>query len=340
MLEQERGVSAATFANRDPRSDAPAPRPPSSCSFSRSAGRASDVVAEPARPVSGPARTIVAFCSIAPQRFIVERVGGELVSVSVMVGPGQSPHTFEPTPRQMADLAAADAYFAIGLPFESRILDGLRSLSADLMMVDTAAAVPRRRVEEAHGHGGPAESHGHEGAGDPAGGLADPHVWLNPRYAKLMAEAVCAALKELSPGDARVFDANLSSLLRQLDELDAELTEALSPLSGQSIYVFHPAFGYFTDAYGLKQVPVETGGMEPGARGLVRLIERATADGVRVVFVQPQFSSRSARAIAAEIGGVVVPMDPLAGDYLENLRDMACAVRGALSDEPKDVHTK
>ena len=298
------------------------------------AGRARDRETQPTRPASGESRPIVAFCSIAPQRYLVESVGGDLVSVHVLVGPGQSPHTFEPTPRQMADLSGANVYFAIGLPFENRILDGVRALSAGLVVVDTAERVPRRQVEETHAHTEPGVSHGREEPGEPAGGgLTDPHVWLNPRFAGLMAQAVCDALRELAPGRAEVFQQNLSALLRDLDELDAELAETLAPLSGESIYVFHPAFGYFTDEYGLKQIPVEIGGMEPGARELVRLIERATADGVRVIFVQPQFSARSARAIAAEIGGAVVPMDPLSSDYLENLRSMARAVREALSNE-------
>lgn len=294
-------------------------------------GPASDDGTGLARPAARPG-AVVAFCSIAPQRYLIESVGGDLVSVSVLVGPGQSPHTFEPTPRQMSDLAGADVYFAIGLPFEGRILEGLAALNTGLLVTDTAARVPRRRVEEAHGHDGHDDPHGHQEPAEPDGGLPDPHVWLNPRHAELMAGAICDAMKELVPEEAEVFDANLSTLARELDELDAELTAALSPLSGESIYVFHPAFGYFTDAYGLKQVPIETGGMEPGARELVRLVEQATADGVRVIFVQPQFSSRSAKAIAAEIGGVVVPIDPLSGDYLENLRDMARAVREALSD--------
>ncbi|MFH1690228.1 MAG: zinc ABC transporter substrate-binding protein [Candidatus Eisenbacteria bacterium] len=292
------------------------------------AGGARSHEVEPTRLAPGHAAPIVAFCSIAPQRYLVEGVGGDLVSVKVLVGPGQSPHTFEPTPQQMADLAGASVYFAIGLPFEDRILDGVRILNADLVVVDTAHRVPRRQVKEAHRHTETAEEHD-----DSAGGLPDPHVWLNPRFAGLMAQAVCDALERLVPDNAEVFHENLSSLLRDLDELDAELAEALSPLSGESIYVFHPAFGYFTDAYGLRQIPVEIGGMEPGARELVGLIEQATAEGVRVIFVQPQFSSRSAKAIAAEIGGVVVPMDPLSGDYLENLRSIAREVQKALSDE-------
>ena len=245
--------------------------------------------------------------------------------MNVLIGPGQSPHTFEPTPRQMSSLSEASVYFAVGLPFESTVLGSVLDMNAGLLVVDTADGVPRRRVEEAHHH--------HDADRERVEGLPDPHVWLNPRFAALMARSVCDALKELDVAHADEFELNLSALLGDLDELDAEIAAALAPLRGESVFVFHPAFGYFTDAYGLKQVPVETGGMEPGARELVRLIERATVEGVRVVFVQPQFSSRTASAIAAEIDGAVVAIDPLAGDYLENLRRMAGEVRAALEEE-------
>ncbi len=287
-----------------------------------------------------PPAVISAFCSIAPQEFFVERVGGELVSVKVLVGPGQSPHTFEPTPRQMADLAESDVYFAIGLPFEDRLLARVEELGSGIRVVDTSAGIPRRQVEDAHRHDEEDGSGDRAASGDHAssahngerGGLPDPHTWLNPRFAKMQARNICSALKELIPEHGAELEANLSELLHDLDALDAELTDALGPLAGESVYVFHPAFGYFTDAYGLRQVPIELGGMEPSARELAGLMDHAISEGVRVIFVQPQFSTRSARAIAEEIGGVVVPIDPLSADYMDNLRGIAREVAQALRE--------
>ena len=296
---------------------------------------------EPGKTAAPP--VVSAFCSIAPQQFFVERVGGNLVSVGVLVGPGQSPHTFEPTPKQMAGLAESDIYFAIGLPFESKLLGRVKQLGAGIRVVDTSEGIPRRQVEDAHRHDGDERHDARHESGHAAdsansahdgghGGLYDPHTWLNPRFARTQARNICGALKELLPEHREELDANLARLLRDLDALDAELAEALAPLAGESIYVFHPAFGYFTDAYDLRQIPIELGGMEPSARELAGLIERATAEGVRVIFVQPQFSTRSARAIAAEIGGVVVPIDALSGDYMNNLRTIAREVAEALRE--------
>ncbi|MCK4681163.1 zinc ABC transporter substrate-binding protein [bacterium] len=283
---------------------------------------------------AAPRAVISAFCSIPPQEFFIERVGADLVSVKVLVGPGQSPHTFEPTPRQMVGLAESDVYFAIALPFEDRLLGRVEELGSGIRVVDTSAGIPRRQVEDAHHHdeedgSGDRASSAHN---DEHGGLPDPHTWLNPRFAKMQARNIFDALRELVPEHGAELEANLSRLLRDLDALDAELTDTLGPLAGESIYVFHPAFGYFTDAYGLRQVPIELGGMEPSARELAGLMDHAISEGVRVIFVQPQFSTRSARAIAEEIGGAVVPIDPLSADYMDNLRAIAHEVTKALRD--------
>jgi zinc transport system substrate-binding protein len=275
---------------------------------------------------------LTAFCSIPPEQYLIDRIGGNHVTVHVMVGPGQSPHTFEPTPRQMASLADTDVYFAIGLPFEREILDGAQELNPGLLVVDASEGIPRRQIDgERDDQRG--DEHGHQGDAThlESEGLTDPHIWLSPRNAVHMARSICHALAGLSPELKDYFDANLEVLVSDLNKLDEELTKTLKPLAGESIYVFHPAFGYFTDAYGLKQIPVEMGGTEPSARELVSLTDKAKEDGVHVIFVQPQFSRKSAEAIAREIGGAVVPIDPLSSSYLENLRSIAAEIRKALA---------
>jgi len=277
---------------------------------------------------AGAGDIVTVFCSIAPQAFVLERVGGDAVEVHVLVGPGQSPHTFEPTPRQMAELTEARVYFTLGLPFERELAERIADLNPDLVVVDMSAGIERRQIEGGHDH----DDHGPDCDHSQDAGLPDPHVWLDPRNAGLMARAVHYALADLSPERTGALGANVEALLNDLDDLHAELAEALSPLGGGRVYVFHPAFGYFTDAYGLVQVPIELGGTEPSARELAELIERARTDEVRIVFVQPQFSSKSAAAIAAEIGGAVVHIDPLAADYIANLRHIAQEVRKALAE--------
>jgi zinc transport system substrate-binding protein len=284
--------------------------------------------AEPTAPVQ-------AFAGILPVAGFVERIGGARVQVRVLVGSGQSPHTFEPAPHAMADLADAAVYFSADLPFEERLLAKITAVNPALKIVHTRAGVPLRRMTAAEAEADEEHAAGaaHEPEHEPhdhAAGEPDPHFWLAPRNAKVLAAHVAEGLAAADPAHAAEYRDRLRAVQDDLDRLDADLREALAPLKGQAFFVFHPAFGYFGDAYGLRQVAVEIEGKEPGARRLGDLIQEARRLGVRVVFVQPQFSRKSAEAVARAIGGAVVEMDPLARDYAANLRDMAEKIRKAL----------
>jgi len=274
-------------------------------------------------PVGGDGKLNIAV-SIQPQAFLAERVGGQHVAVTALVGEGQSPHAYEPTPKQMARLADAQALLTLGVPFEKQLLPKIRSTFPKLQIIDARAGITLRTLACPH------ERHdGH----DHAQGEKDPHVWLDPRNAKVIAANTAAALKALDPAHAADYDANLAALHADLDALDAKIAAALAPVKGQTLLVYHPAFGYFADAYGLRQEPVEVEGKEPTAKQLAKLIDAAKRDGVKVIFVQQQFSAQSASALAEAIGGAVVPIDPLAADILTNLQAMADKVVAALERE-------
>jgi len=272
-----------------------------------------------------------AFVSIPPQAFFVERVGGSHVAVEVLVPPGQSPHTFEPTPRQMARLAEADVFFSIGVPFEKVFLPFLGDACKNLKIVDTRDGIPLRMMEERpHEEHATGDAHD-EGHHHPAG-TPDPHVWLDPQRAKILAKNISASLASLDPKNDGDYERNLQALLRDLDSADEQLAQNLEKYKGRAFFVFHPAYGYFAERYGLEQIAVEAGGKEPSARDLAALVDRAKRERVRVVFVQPQFSQSTAKTIAREIGGVVLPLDPLAEDYLENLEKMGERVAEAFAE--------
>ena len=275
---------------------------------------ASAVVGSRARPAETAAGPIQVEVSILPQKYFVERVGGTRVNVEVLASKGQDPHTFEPTPKQMAHLSEAQIYFQIGFPFEEALLTKISDTFGNLKVVDTRQGI-KLRTEV--------------GPGEPAG-EPDPHTWLNPRLVKIQARNIETALAQLDPAHAAEYEKNLHAFQADLDRLDAELAAALAPFKGDEFFVFHPAFGYFADAYGLKQVPVEVGGKEPSAKELTALIDHAKKDGVKVIFVEPQFSSKTARAVAEAIGGAVVPLDPLNPDYIHNLENLAAQVQKAM----------
>jgi len=284
---------------------------------------------------------LVAFAGIAPEAYFVEQVGGAHVRVHALVGPGQSPHTFEPSPRQMVALSRAALYFKIGFPFEERLLRKIAGARPDLTVVDASAGIRKRTMDE-HGHHAGADG-SNKGAEQREGGRAeraaehehhggepDPHIWLSPPLIKVQARNIAAALIEADPAHAADYRKNLNAFLKRVDATDARIRKALEPFKGASFYVFHPSFGYFADAYGLRQEAVEVGGKSPTAKQLAQLVRKARSEGVKVIFVQPQFSRKSAEAVADAIDGAVVPIDPLARDVLKNLEVVADSIGKAL----------
>jgi zinc transport system substrate-binding protein len=299
---------------------------------------------QPAPTPPANARLVVTV-AIQPQAYFVEQIAGDHADVQVLVGPGQSPHSYEPTPKQMSHLAESRLYFKLGLPFEEKLLAKVEQTSKHLRIVDTREGIQLRKMEEWEAEGEEARadehgrderthdehSHGEHHEGEHASAL-DPHSWLAPRLAKVQAQTMSREFCRLDPPHAADYERNLKALEAALDAADKRIAELLAPMRGQEFFVFHPAFGYFADAYGLKQVAVETGGKQPGAKQLSQLIERARASNVKLIFVQRQFPTASADAIAEAIGGAVVPIDDLAKDYVANLEDIAkkiAAIGGA-----------
>jgi zinc transport system substrate-binding protein len=263
--------------------------------------------------------------SILPQKSLVERIGGEHVEVSVMVGPGQSPATYEPTPRQMAGLAGADIYYRIGVPFERAWMERIQGANPEMGLLDAREGVRLRQMEPAGGHHHDFDHQEH----DHQEHEADPHIWLSPPLVKILSARLRDRLMALDPDNRGDYEGNYQRFVQELDELDQDIRNRLQGLKRRNFMVFHPSWGYFADAYNLRQIPIESAGKEPGARTLARLIDEAREQGIKVIFVQQQFSRKQAVALADAIGGKVVAIDPLAQDYPQNLRRVAEAVAEA-----------
>lgn len=274
--------------------------------------------------------------SILPQAWLVEQIGGPDVKVDVLVGPGQSPATFDPGPRQIAHLMEADLFVRAGVPFERSLLPKIERMPGAPRMlapvgVQEDAAEPAPGADH-HDHAG----HSHDGHDH--GGI-DPHSWLDPAAFRQTAGQVCEALCELMPGRADAFRERAADLDRRLTALDAAIRTELAPYRGSSFFVFHPAYGHFARAYGLHQIAIELGGHEPGARHLAAVIEQARRTGARAIIVQPQFSADTAGRVADEIGGTVIALDPLAYDYETNLRHLADSLAGLFAARPAATGT-
>lgn len=265
------------------------------------------------------------FVSILPQQYFVEQIGGDQVDVSVMAPPGSDPHAYEPRPRQMVELARAKIYFTVGVSFETVWLDKIASANPDLQIVQMDQGIEKIPMVSDRTHGD--HHHGKDGGGH----FSDPHVWTAPPLVKIMAGNIRTALVEIDPARKKIYEKNFTRFAAEIDTIDEEFKALFSSVqSGTSFMVYHPSWGYFAESYGLKQIPVEIEGKEPKPAQLQALIEEARARKIKVIFVQPQFSTRSAETVAAAIGGEIVIADPLAYDWADNLRQQARQFKSAL----------
>jgi zinc transport system substrate-binding protein len=249
--------------------------------------------------------------SVLPQQYFVERLAGDYFAVNVMVQPGESPENYEPTPQQMRALSSAAAYISIGVPFENVWLDKIASANPNMVMVDSTVGVEKL----------PITGHEHEDE-DHVGEELDPHIWTSPRLVKIQAQNIADALIKLDPAHESEYKENLDSFLKDINQLDTELTDLFEGLNQKKFMIFHPSLGYFANDYGLTQIPIEIGGTEPSAQELAQFIKIAKDENVHIIFVQPEFSKRSAETIAAEINAKVVELFVLSPDWLNNLRSI------------------
>jgi zinc transport system substrate-binding protein len=261
------------------------------------------------------------FVSILPQKYFVERVGGEWVQVSVMVGPGQSPETYEPTPQQIAKLARASLYFRIGFPFEDRWLKSMRAANPALKLISCWEGIPLLPT---------AETIAIDGATKGSKRGADPHIWTSPPLVKIMAARIKKALAATAPAHRHEFERNYQAFIQDLEQLDQYIHHTLTEITRRRFMVFHPAWGYFASTYGLEEIAIEQAGKEPGAKTLALLMEQARRENIQTIFAQKQFSRSNVETVARAIGAEVVTLDPLAEDYISNLRQVTLALAEAL----------
>lgn len=255
--------------------------------------------------------------SILPQAEFVEKVGGDKVQVVVMVPPEASPHTYEPTPSQLKEVSKAKMYAKVGsgVEFELAWMDKIISVNKGMLVIDCSKRMELIEGEhdgEPHEH---KEEHEHHGV--------DPHIWLSPKNAKIMVENIYQGLIQIDPANQEYYARNKEKYLQELDELDNEITQALSGKKNRKIMVYHPAWAYFARDYGLEQIPIEGEGKEPTPQGIANLIKQAKENNITVIFASLQFSTKSAEVVAKEIDGEVVLISPLEKSYLENMRKVA-----------------
>ena len=262
---------------------------------------------------------ISVVCGLPPTAFIASEIGGERVAVSSMLPEGRSPHDYAPRPADIRRAGGAAFFFTTGMNFEK---NAVRALPEQVRVINVASGIRRRHFDDGHGC---CDGHGadHDHSGEEA---LDPHVWLSPANAILIARTICDALISKDPAHAGMYRKNFERFKEKCESIDARSRRLLSAYAGREFLVYHPAFGYFADAYKLRQHPLEINGREMTAVQLANVISKAQKENIKVVFVQPQFNPRIANELARRINGAAVPLDPLAYDLVENFRLMADAI--------------
>jgi zinc transport system substrate-binding protein len=264
--------------------------------------------------------------SIAPQKYFVEKIGKDRVEVTVLVSPGASPATYEPKPRQMAEITRSRVFFTLGVPFERTWVPKIRAANPHLFIVPTDENIQKMPMVS-HFHPEDTDTLQATSEGQ---GIPDPHVWLSPPLVMLQARHIWMALTRVDPDHERAYDENYKSFITELVDLDQAIRNIFEGKEGSQFMVFHPSWGYFAKAYGIRQIPIEMEGKAPKPAQLKDLITYAREKGIRVVFAQPEFSTKNAEAIAREIGGRVALISPLSPDWARNLKQAAEAFREAL----------
>ena len=270
------------------------------------------------------------FVSIGPHLDFSRQIGGDRISAQLLLPPGKSPATYTPTPQQIQALSRAKLFFKVGLPFEKVLLAKIKALPKHPQIIDIQAGItlqpmPIGRHNELldNSH----NNHQHQQTD------LDPHSWLDPRLALKQATTIATALSHIDPAGEGIYSGNLNILKEKLKVLHSNIADSLEPFAGSIIFVYHPAFAYFARAYKLHQMAVELEGKRPKAKELAEFIKHARKKKVRVIFVQPQFDQKSALKIADALNCAVIPLDPLAQDYCDNLNHIAETIRKSLNIE-------
>jgi len=257
--------------------------------------------------------------SILPQQTFLKALGGDKVNISLMVQPGNSPHTYEPKPSQMMAVAKADIYFAIDVEFEHVWLPKFQSLNNKMNIIDIADGIEKMHMLQAH--------HEHEAHGEHKG--EDPHIWTTPNNVEIIAKNICNALIDIDKANADYYKKNLDTFIASVQQTDTQIKEILSTLKqSRTFMVFHPSWGYFAKEYNLTQIAVEVEGKSPKPRELVNLIKEAKEEKVKAIFTQPEFSDSAAKIIANELHIPVVKVSPMDPNWSENLVNIAKTIAG------------
>lgn len=280
-----------------------------------------------ATPAAPDDQKLTVTVSILPQKWFADQIGGDRIRTQAMVGSGDDPHTYEPSPQQMTALADSDLYFTIGVEFEEVWMPRFETSNPAMKVVDSAEGIERIPAEFEHHHGeAETEEHAHGVEED------DPHIWFSPPRMKQMTQNMARAMQAADPQNAEYYRANLENLLKTIDAVDAEVRSKLADAKRDHFMVVHPAWGYVAEEYGLRMLSVEIGGSEPAPETLAQIISLAKQYEINTLVIEKGSNARLAASIAEQAGiADIVEWDPMAYDWSVNMRIIADTLQKALN---------
>lgn len=262
--------------------------------------------------------------SIPPFKYFIEQIAGDDFSVNVMVPAGANPHIYEPFPEQITNLSKSVAYISNGfLGFEMTWLDRFYEINGDMKKLNLGDKIEPLEPEHHH-DGGFTES-------------ADPHYWVSPVCAEIMAVSIRDFLSELNPGRTEVYERNYKKLDSLILSTENTAKAYFSNTPYKAFMIYHPNLGYIARDYGLEEISVEYEGKEPPPSRMKYLIDRARKENIRVIFVQKEYDTKNAKAIADEIGAEIRIIDPLSENWERSVMDIITSLHESLSGEKKQI---
>lgn len=248
--------------------------------------------------------------SIVPEQTFAQAVCGDLAEVVTLIPPGSSPENYEPTPEEMEKFSKSALYFSIGVPTEkANILPNVGDVKVVSLQDEVANVYDDRTFES---------------------GERDPHIWLSPKRAKVMVEVIAREMSAIDEQNKDTYEKNAAAYIEQLDEVDGKIKDALDGVQNKKFIVYHPAFGYIADDYGLEMYALEEEGKEATPQHLQEIIDLAKTENIKVIFYQEEIDSSQAQAFSEELGGKTIQLSPLSADYINNLENMANTMAEAM----------
>jgi zinc transport system substrate-binding protein len=248
--------------------------------------------------------------SVLPQKYFAEAIAGSTIKVNVMIPPGASHSSYEPTARQMNLLTNSQAYLKIGhLDFELAWMPRFVGINTEMKIFDLSEGIDLITGKSHQYH----ESENLHSNEDTEG--VDPHIWMSPANVKKIAFNILNSLTSVYPADSSVFLTNYNAFIIQVDSVLALFNAQAEMLKGKSFIIYHPALAYLARDYGMEQIVLEFEGKEPPPAHIKSIIDLAKEKNIKYIFVQKQFSIDNSRSLANEINAEIIPINPVDEDW-------------------------